>query len=917
MKNSILTLFILLSVLILHAQDYTISFSGSGASALVESVNIENLTQGKSIVLSGSEVLHLKAIVTANNPSLEYIDYPMHVYPNPSNGYCTIEFGARKSGSATIKVFDTVGREIAKFQQTLSDGIHSVQVSGLGNGIYTVNVSLDDRSYSSKIISNSKSGTRFAITYLGNNGSLQAISKLKGATVERFWQYNTGDRLKFIGTSGRYSTVVMDIPTSSKTLPFNFIECTDADGNNYPIVQIGTQIWMAENLKTTKYNDGKSIPNVTDFAIWSGLSTDAYCWYNNDVNYKNTYGALYNWYAINTTKLAPVGWHVATDAEWTTLSNYLGGNSVSGGKLKETGTIHWTAQNSGATNETGFTALPGGQRDFQGTNSFISRDADWWSSTANSSIEAWSRNITFLGGGTGIYSVNKRSGYSVRCILGTSYLPSVTTTSVTNITKTSAAIGVNVTSDGGEAISASGVCWSTSPNPTVANSKITGNGTGAFVNIINGLNEGTVYYVRAYATNSAGTAYGEELSFTTFSQPVIITFAATNITQTTATSGGNITNDGGATIIVRGVCWSTYQNPTTENSITRDGTGTGNFTSNLTGLTANTKYYVRAYLGNNLAEIYYGNEVSFTTGQIANLPILSTTTATNVTRTTATSGGNISSDGDSPVTARGICWSTSQNPTTGNSKTSDGTGIGSFTSNLTGLTAGTTYYARAYATNSAGTAYGNQVSFATSDGGGGNCTTGTFTDPRDGHVYKTIKIGTQTWMAENLAYLPYTTPTDSDTEPCYYVYDYNEYGVLYNWPAAMTASPAGWHLPSDAEWTTLSDYLINNGYAFGGSGNDIAKALASSTGWNSSSYAGDIGNDPSSNNNSCFSALPGGEYIHNYGLYGAGRICRWWSSTASSNYGSWNRGLIYDDTWLERLDIPRRYGFSVRCVKDL
>ncbi len=890
MKYFTLLLFLTLSILSLHAQDYKIYFSGNGASTSVETVNVENLTQGKSISLSGSDILHLKAIVTGINPVLEYMDYPIHIFPNPANGNCTIEFGVRKSGLATIKFFDPIGREITKFQQNLSNGIHSFKVAGLSDGIYTVHVNLDDQSYSGKIISNNRYSSRLTITYIGNNGPLQEISKLKSATTEQFWQYNTGDRLKFIGTSGKFSNVVMGIPTGNGIYIFNFIECTDADGNNYPTVQIGTQIWMAENLKTTKYNDGKNIPNVTDNITWAGISSDAYCWYNNDINYKNIYGALYNWYALNTSKLAPLGWHVATDAEWTTLSNLLGGNSVSGGKLKETGINHWTAQNSGATNETGFTALPGGQRDFQGTNSFVSRDADWWSSTANSSIEAWSRNITFLGGGTGIYSVNKRSGYSVRCILGTSNLPTVTTTSLSSITRTSATIGVNVTSDGGATITASGVCWSTSQNPTVANSKITGNGTGAFINIINGLNAGTVYYVRAYATNSAGTAYGEELTFTTLSQPVMITAAATNITQTTATSGGNITNDGGSSIIIRGVCWNTSQNPTTANSKTSDGTGTGSFTSNLTGLSANTKYYVRAYLGNNLAEIYYGNEVSFTTGQIANNPTIITFAANNVTQTTAISGGHVTSDGGATVTSRGVCWSTSQNPTISNSKTSDGSGTGSFTSTLTGLTAGTIYYVRAYATNSAGTAYGNQDYFITS--GGGNCITGTFTDQRDGHVYKTTTIGSQTWMAENLAYLPYTTPTSkfSYGEPCYYVYDYNKYGVLYNYPAALTASPAGWHLPSDAEWTTLLRYL---------------------------------GNDPDSNEGRCFSALPGGCYTVPYysgNFYVTGNNGGWWSSTAYGADYAWYRELYGDmyggNTWLGRTVNFRNFGYSVRCVRD-
>ena len=116
------------------------------------------------------------------------------------------------------------------------------------------------------------------------------------------------------------------------------------------------------NLKTTKYNDGTSIPNVTNDTSWSNLTTGAYCWYNNDVSYKNPYGALYNWYAVNTGKLAPKGWHVPSDAEWTTLITYLGGESIAGGKLKEAGTTHWLSPNTEATNSTGFSALPGGRR---------------------------------------------------------------------------------------------------------------------------------------------------------------------------------------------------------------------------------------------------------------------------------------------------------------------------------------------------------------------------------------------------------------------------------------------------------------------------------------------------------------------------------------------------------------------------
>ena len=195
--------------------------------------------------------------------------------------------------------------------------------------------------------------------------------------------------------------------------------------------------------------------------------------------------------------------------------------------------------------------------------------------------------------------------------------------------------------------------------------------------------------------------------------PVVTTSAATQISYTTATSGGELTNEGGAHVTIKGVCWNTSAEPTIANNKTTENGGAGAFTSNLTQLTPNTLYYVRAY-GTNVAGTGYGNQISFTTNQL-NVPVLTTTDITAITQTTAVSGGNITDDKGSSVTVRGVCWTTSENPTTSDSKTADGSGTGSFTSNITGLNAGMTYYVRAYATNSAGTAYGNQQSFTVPD----------------------------------------------------------------------------------------------------------------------------------------------------------------------------------------------------------
>lgn len=296
-------------------------------------------------------------------------------------------------------------------------------------------------------------------------------------------------------------------------------------------------------------------------------------------------------------------------------------------------------------------------------------------------------------------------------------LPSVTTSPVQDITTSSASSGGNVTADGGAAVTARGICWNTSQNPTVsltkANSGTTTNGTGigTFTSSITDLSPGTTYYVRAYATNSKGTAYGTQQSFTTTAVlSTVTTTNASSVTSTSASSGGNITADGGASVTARGVCWSTSQNPTITNSKTSDGSGTGSFTSSITGLSPGITYYARAYATNSIGTAY-GNQISFTTTVV--VPVMTTTTASAVTSSSASSGGNITSDGGASVTARGVCWSTSQNPTIANSKTTNGTGTGSFTSSITGLSPGTTYYVRAYGTNSTGTGYGDQVSFTT------------------------------------------------------------------------------------------------------------------------------------------------------------------------------------------------------------
>jgi len=295
-----------------------------------------------------------------------------------------------------------------------------------------------------------------------------------------------------------------------------------------------------------------------------------------------------------------------------------------------------------------------------------------------------------------------------------STLPSVITVNTTNINYTSASANSNITNNGNELILTRGVCLSKNASPDLNDTVYySGSGSGSFTTNCNPLATNTTYHVRSFATNSVGTSYGNELSFTTktLTVPTISTQTISTITNTTAIAGGNITDDGGTSILVRGICWSLSSNPTTADNFTTEGVGAGSYISLMTGLTSNTLYHVRAY-ATNAQGTSYGNDLSFTT-IVLQLASVTTAAASSISYTTATSGGNVTTDNGSSVTSRGICWATTTSPTTSNSNYSQAGGLGTFTANMTGLTANTTYYVRSFAINGGGTSYGNQISFTT------------------------------------------------------------------------------------------------------------------------------------------------------------------------------------------------------------
>ena len=295
------------------------------------------------------------------------------------------------------------------------------------------------------------------------------------------------------------------------------------------------------------------------------------------------------------------------------------------------------------------------------------------------------------------------------------------------------------------------------------------------------------------------------------------------------------------------------------------------------------------------------------------LPTLTTITVSSITETTFVSGGNITNNGGGAVTSRGVCWSTSSNPTTADNSSVNGSGTGSFVSNLSGLTGGTTYYVRAYAINSVGTAYGNEVSFTTTT------SSSSITDA-DGNVYTSVTIGTQEWMTENLRTTKYSDGTvipnvtsNSDWSNlstgawCNYSNSSTNdatYGKLYNWYAVNTNKlcPTGWHVPSDAEWTVLTDYLAADGHS-GAEG----RALKATSGWNS----GGNGTDDYG-----FLGLPGGSRSPNGDFCHIGNSGYWWSSSQNDPNNAWSRDLGNYNGIVNRNYNYNKHGFSVRCLRD-
>lgn len=416
MKKCILFLQFLVVITGLYSQNYQIGFVGSGSSSTVDSVQVLNLTQGTEITIEGTDILNLVGQVGIPQ-LLRGNGREVTISPNPVSSSAIVEFETAAAGLAQITICDITGKVLVRNQTILPVGRHSFAARSFNSGVYSLQVDAGGEMLSGKFASIGTGHGPCEINYLSSTPHPFPNDGFKSNRSIIQMQYNFGDLLMLTCFSGYYTTLIPLIPTQSATINADFADCTDPDGNHYTTVTIGQQVWMAENLRTTRYRNGNIIPNVTGNAQWSTLTTGAWSNYNHDTLLTATYGRLYNGFTISDSRnVAPVGWHVPSDAEWTALTDFVGGDLSAGGYLKETGLQHWQTPNEGANNLYAFTALPAGTRESTGSFANLHYSGYWWTSTLNTNSNLWYRGAYHSIIAVMRYDQPREYGFSIRCV---------------------------------------------------------------------------------------------------------------------------------------------------------------------------------------------------------------------------------------------------------------------------------------------------------------------------------------------------------------------------------------------------------------------------------------------------------------------------------------------------------------------
>jgi len=863
----------------------TLRFSGKdthGSYVQPSFIIIENITRNWSDTLFYPDtVLNLSGVGIDDHTANTAFSLSNNI-PNPFRGTTDFSLFLTENENVEVAVFSVFGKQILHKSLTLSSGTHRFKVWVNGSGCYQLCVKAGNETTCIKMLNVGESGKN-SIEYLGEGaGVTYSLKSWKGNSDQPF---AIGDEMRFtartVFQNVQFSSDILQqavmgddlflltfsLPDTSAFanhcpgIPF----VTDVDGNIYNTVQIGEQCWMRENLRTKHYANGYAVKQGTELT-----SDDVFYYYpQSDSSLVNEYGLLYNWIAVmhgsghsstnpsEVQGLCPDGWHTPSGSEWTQLINYV----WSHGEYNCCGCDYFTAK-----------AL-----------------------SANYGWNPYSDNNCHPGYGV---TNNNSTGFSA--------LPAGLSGSAIGMTAHFATTSYEISN-------------------SLMSQMVIMSFDDEVSSYPGSLYDG--YSVRCVlgSTSGSGTAVSET--------------NCTVISDSTVVLQSHVTHNGAGALTATGFCWSESPFPEISGNHGVSGVDTGNFQLTLGDLQPGQKYYVRAYATTTNATVY-GPQMYFWLGF---LPTVTTGSVTEITGVMAFCEGEVLNDGNL-WTPRGFCWSTSHNPTLSDAHAEWGSGTGYFRRPLINLMPNTTYYVRAYATNQIGTAYGNEVSFTTISmpSLAQPCSSTPSLTDYDGNTYNTVQIGTQCWMRENLRTTHYSNGdeilagTNSSYDTAYrYVPngDSSEvatHGYLYNWAAVMHGSlpsnavpsgvqgicPTGWHVPSDAEWDTLEQFVSFNLYPCQYDDiEDMAVHIASQSGWQNSQTTCSPGYNPSNNNQTGFSIMPSGATVEGW-AWGFGQFGSLWSATEENSIDSRIRLIEYNHEDTESDSAEKSMGFSVRCIKD-
>jgi len=454
MKTQILLSILILGIIVSafsQKPSMTLTFTAdnNGQHVPLNSVLIENLTQGVDTTLYAPDTVLVLDYITGMEEVSDFNDNGFSLlqnYPNPIKNHTTIDLYLHEKANIVISVSDIVGRESFNNELQLEHGKHSFTFYPGSENLYFLTVVVGQQSQTIKMLNSQDYAIGSGSFKLEYNGNKNEFIDMKSESGLNNFAFELGDLLKYTSFTDLGQRIILSSPTGDQTYYFEYSgetcagtpTVTDIDGNVYNTVAIGDQCWMKENLKTTTYQDGTPIPNVTDAGEWALLTTSAYAWYENDIDNKDSYGALYNWFAaVDDKELCPAGWHMPTKDEWEQLTDYTGVaydtigiklkscrtvNSPLGGGCNTTEHPRWDEDLSTTpqwgTDDHGFSGLPGGRRSFDdGFFLYIGQEGTWWSSTDGVALqEAIRFSMVHLNGQAGTNQEKYVSGLSVRCI---------------------------------------------------------------------------------------------------------------------------------------------------------------------------------------------------------------------------------------------------------------------------------------------------------------------------------------------------------------------------------------------------------------------------------------------------------------------------------------------------------------------